>query len=92
VFMTFSFGLLYLLDVDTSVAVQVILLFVAAIGVGALFPVPLIALQAAMPLKDMATSTSTMAVLRFLGGTIGISMGQAIYESGLRARLPSIQG
>jgi len=30
--------------------------------------------------------------LRFLGGTIGISVGQAIYESGLRARLPSIQG
>lgn len=92
VFMTFTFGILYLLDYDTSVAVQVILTLVAAIGVGPLFPVPLIALQAAMPLKDMATSTSTMAVLRFLGGTIGISVGQAVYESGLRARLPAIQG
>lgn len=40
--LTLNQGLLYLLDVDTSVAVQVILLLVAAIGVGALFPVPLI--------------------------------------------------
>ncbi|KAG9020226.1 hypothetical protein FS842_007506, partial [Serendipita sp. 407] len=87
-----GYGLFYLLDVHTSTAVQVILLLVEAIGLGPLFPVPFIALQAAMPLKDMATATSTLALVRFLGGTIGISVGNTIYQSGLRHRLPKIQG
>lgn len=34
-----------------------------------------------MPLKDMATSTSTFGFIRQLGGTIGISIGQAIWSS-----------
>ncbi|CAG7851758.1 Uncharacterized MFS-type transporter C1399.02 [Serendipita indica DSM 11827] len=89
---TLGMGLFYLLDNKTSVGVQVVLLLVAAIGVGPLFPVPLIALQAAMPLKDMATSTSTLSLLRFLGGTIGLSVGNAVYQSGLRRRLPRIEG
>lgn len=54
---------------------------VAALGTGCLFQIPLIGLQAAMPLKDMATSTSAFVFLRQLGGTIGISIGQAIWSS-----------
>lgn len=38
-------GLLYLLDVHTSTAVQIILVFVAAIGTGPLFPLPLIGMS-----------------------------------------------
>lgn len=90
--MVLSFGLLYILDEKTSTAVQVILCLLCGVACGSLFPVPFIALQAAMPLKDMATSTSTMTLLRFIGGTIGISVGDAIYEAGLRHRLPRIQG
>ncbi|KAG8843175.1 hypothetical protein FRB91_003551, partial [Serendipita sp. 411] len=87
-----GYGLFYILDVHTPVSVQVVLLLITASGIGPLFPVPVIALQAAMPLKDMATSTSTMALLRFLGGTVGISIGSAVYQSGLRKRLPRIEG
>jgi len=61
-------------------------------GIGCLFQPPLIALQAAMPLKDMATSTATFSLIRTLGGTIGISIGDTIYASQLRQRLPKIQG
>ena len=42
---------------------------------------PLIALQAAMPLKDMATSTAAFVLIRTIGGTVGISVGQAIISS-----------
>lgn len=42
---------------------------------------PLIGLQAAMPLKDMATTTAAFILIRTLGGTIGISVGQAIISS-----------
>ena len=37
---------------------------VAAIGMGFLFQTPMVALQAAMPLKDMATATSGFMFLR----------------------------
>ncbi|KAF8415614.1 hypothetical protein L210DRAFT_3585405, partial [Boletus edulis BED1] len=37
---------------------------VAALGVGFLFQVPIVALQAAMPAEDMATATSAYMFLR----------------------------
>lgn len=62
-------------------AEQVLYLLVASLGVGILFQAPLIAVQAAMPHKEMATSTATFGLIRTLGGTIGISVGQAILSS-----------
>ncbi len=43
-----------------------------------------------MPLKDMATSTGAFVLIRMLGGTIGISIGDAIYSSELNKRLMRI--
>jgi len=68
---------------------------VTALGVGCLFQTPLIALQAAMPTKDMATSTGTFGFLRTMGGTVGIAIGQSIYTSILRKKIhkiPSLSG
>ncbi len=50
-------------------------------GVGGLFYPPILAMQAAMPIKDMATSTATVGLLRQLGSTVGVSVGQAIWAS-----------
>lgn len=62
-------------------AVQEVYPLLAGLGLGGLFFPPLIALQAAMPGKDMATSTATLGLLRQLGSTIGVSIGQAIWSS-----------
>ncbi|KAJ6547701.1 major facilitator superfamily domain-containing protein [Mycena capillaripes] len=51
---------------------------------------PLIGLQAAMPIKDMATSTGTYGFIRQLGGTVAIAMGQAIITSTLRKKIAQI--
>lgn len=59
-------------------AEQVVYLLIAALGIGCLFQTPLIGLQASMPLKDMATTTSTFGFLRTLGGSMSIAIGQAI--------------
>ena len=61
-------------------------------GVGSLFQVPLVALQAAVPLADMATATASLGLIRQLGGTSGISIGGAIYTSELKKRLRGIVG
>ncbi|KAF8342225.1 major facilitator superfamily domain-containing protein [Cantharellus anzutake] len=89
-FMALGVGLMMTLDNGSSLAQQEIYLCIAALGTGCLFQTPLIALQAAMPLKDMATSTGAFTLLRTLGGTIGISIGDAIYSSELEKRLRRI--
>lgn len=89
-FMTLSTGLLIMLDDRSNQAEKVIYLLLGALGTGPLFQTPLIALQAAMPLKDMALSTGAFMFLRVIGGALGISVSQAIISSVLRQRLSRI--
>ncbi|OJT06143.1 hypothetical protein TRAPUB_3078 [Trametes pubescens] len=88
--MTLGWGLMTMLDDTSNNAEKALYPLVAAIGIGNLFQTPLIGLQAAMPLKDMATSTAAFILIRTLGGTIGISVGQAIISSELRKRVAQI--
>jgi len=88
--LTLGFGLMIMLDDKSGPAREALFPLVAAIGVGCLFQTPLIGLQAAMPMKDMATSTSTFGFIRQLGGTVAISIGQAIITSTLRKKLRQI--
>ncbi|KAF8149269.1 MFS general substrate transporter [Mycena galopus ATCC 62051] len=85
--MAIGYGLMIMLDERSSNAVEIIYTGIAGIGIGGLFLPPLIGLQAAMPLKDMATSSTTFGLVRLLGSTIGISIGQAIWSGVVRARL-----
>jgi hypothetical protein len=64
-----------------SSATRVVFPLITGLGMGCLFQTPLIGLQAAMPLKDRATSTATFGLLRLLGGTVGLAIGQAVYSS-----------
>lgn len=45
-----------------------------------------------MPIKDMATTTAAFGFTRTLSGTMGIAIGNAVYSSELRRRLPHIPG
>ncbi|KAJ6502423.1 major facilitator superfamily domain-containing protein [Mycena sanguinolenta] len=107
--MTLGFGLMITLDDKSGAAKEAVYPLVAALGVGCLCKfaplllviyflkhrtqTPLIGLQAAMPLKDMATSTSTYGFIRRaykLGGTVGIAIGEAIITSTLRKKIQQI--
>lgn len=72
-------------------AKQNLWILVTGIGFGALFQPIMIGIQASMPLAMMATSTATMGFMRLLGGTIGISIADAIFKSELTRRLTKIQ-
>ncbi|KAF8643906.1 hypothetical protein AX16_008922 [Volvariella volvacea WC 439] len=87
---TLGMGLMIMLDDRSNLAMQVLYPLIAAAGLGCLFQVPLIALQAAMPIKDMATSTGTFGFIRTLGGTVGVSVGQAVFASEIRRRIQHI--
>ncbi|KLO19180.1 MFS general substrate transporter [Schizopora paradoxa] len=92
VVITLGFGLMISLDDHSNNAKKELYPLVSAIGIGCLFAVPLIGLQSVMPLKDIATSTGAFGFLRLLGGTIGISIAQAILSSTLRKKVSKIPG
>lgn len=79
-----------MLEENSSVVKQELVILVVAIGIGHFFHPPLLCLQAAMPLKEMASSTAVFFLLRQLGGTIGISVGDTIFASEARKRLAKI--
>lgn len=43
-----------------------------------------------MPLDMLATSTAAFGLIRTLGGTVGISVGGAIYSSEVQNRIKSL--
>lgn len=79
-----------MMEENSSVAKQELVILVTGLGVGCFFQPPLIALQSAMPIKDMAVSTAVFTLLRTLGGTVGISVGDTIFASELSKRLKNI--
>lgn len=80
-------GLMIMLDGDAKTVEKVMYTFIAALGTGCLFQTPLIGIQAAMPIKDMATSTSTFGFIRSIAATVAVSIGQAIYTSILMKKI-----
>jgi len=90
--LTIGVGLLIMLDERSSIALQQGALLVTALGLGGLFQPPIIAMQAAMPLKDVPTATAAVGLVRLIGGTFAISIGGVIYQSELSKRLSAISG
>ncbi|OCH95564.1 MFS general substrate transporter [Obba rivulosa] len=87
-----GYGLMIQLNASSNTAEKVLYPLVTALGIGCLFQTPLIGLQAAMPLKDMATSTATFGFIRQLGGTVGLAMGETILSSFLKQKVAKIPG
>jgi len=81
-----------MLDARSSIPKQVFLLLIPALGTGILFPVPLIALQSAMPPSSIAAATATFGLLRTMGGAVGITAAGSIYASQLRPQLARVSG
>jgi len=65
---------------------------VGGLGVGFCLSVPMLILQAAMPLKEMAATTSAWTLTRNLGGSIGLAIMTAILNTELRSRFVKLEG
>ncbi|KAJ7861393.1 hypothetical protein B0H14DRAFT_3445317 [Mycena olivaceomarginata] len=90
--MALGYGLMIMLYEKTPMALQIVYPLLVVLGFGGFFVPPLIGLQAAMLVKDMATSSTTFGLFRSLGSTIGVSAGQATWSELLRQRLSKISG
>jgi len=85
--LTTGTGLLVNLEYPSSTAKSVIYLLITGVGIGGLFQTPLIALQAAMPSRDMATATGSLVLFRLLGSATGVAIGGTILNNQLASRL-----
>ncbi|KAJ6519097.1 MFS general substrate transporter [Mycena sanguinolenta] len=90
VLMTIGAGLLVSLNENSNLGKELGFTLVQGLGTGFLFQPPLIALQAAMPLKDMAAVTGAFYLVRTLGTSMGVSLGGVAFQSQLARRLRNI--
>lgn len=67
-----AFGLWYaFFNANVTIATQSGLLSLCSFGVGFAISTPMLVIQAAMPLEDMAAATSAWVLVRSFGATIG---------------------
>ena len=90
--MVVGYSLMATLNADSSQAKQEVFIGIAGLGTGCLFQTPLVGLMAAMPHDDLSTTVAAMALLRSLGGTMGIAVAGAVFNTQSRSRLDRISG
>ncbi|WVQ75072.1 hypothetical protein IAR50_004681 [Cryptococcus sp. DSM 104548] len=92
-FAAIGYGLFYKFYTSTAAyATQEGLLVLAAVGIGFSLQSPMLILQAAMPLKEMAAATSAWSLTRMMGGSIGLAVFTAILNTEMRSKFQAIAG
>jgi hypothetical protein len=84
---TLGMGLLYLLDVGTSIPAWIFLGLVSGLGLGILFPSMAFAIQAAASSEDIAFAVSFFAFFRAFGQSIGVAVGGSVFQNQMREKL-----
>ena len=80
-------GLLYLLDVHTSIVAWTFLNLVSGVGMGLLFPSMAFAIQAATKNQDLAFAVALFSFFRAFGQAIGVAIGGTIFQNQMKIKL-----
>lgn len=86
-FTTFGTGIVYLLDVNTSVVSWIFLNIVVGIGMGMLFSGMSFAIQAASTSGDLAFAVAMFTFFRSFGQAIGVAIGGTIFQNEVKKKL-----
>lgn len=81
--LTIGNGLFCLLDAQSSLGLIVGVQILAGVGAGFLFQPPLIALQAMVDQRDVATATGTLGFSRNLATSLSVVLGGVIFQNGM---------
>ncbi|KAF9585312.1 hypothetical protein BGW38_002951, partial [Lunasporangiospora selenospora] len=83
-------GLCLVLAATSSKAIHVVVLLVCGLGIGQLFPSLIVAIQASVERKDLATVSALHNFFRMTGSGFGVAINGALFQnslsSGLEAR------
>ncbi|KAL8687737.1 MAG: hypothetical protein Q9218_006178 [Villophora microphyllina] len=80
-------GLLYLLDVRTTVAAWIFLNLVGGLGMGLLFPSMAFAIQASQKNEDLAFAVAMYSFFRAFGQAIGVAVGGTVFQNQMKMKL-----
>ena len=84
---TLGYGLMYLLDVNTSTVAWVFITLVAGVGTGFLYPSLTFAIQASTPNKDQAYAVSLFTFFRGAGQCVGVAIGGTIFQNQIKTEI-----
>jgi len=71
----------------SSKAIHVVVLFVCGMGVGQLFPTLIVAIQASVERKDLATVSALHNFFRMTGSGFGVAINGALFQNNLNSGL-----
>ena len=85
-----AFGLFLLTNIrpDTPQPLLWLWMFVAGLGVGPSFAVFTLAVQNAVPVRNLGTATSSLTLFQQVGGTVGLAITGTIFGSTLLKEVP----
>ncbi|WWD17805.1 hypothetical protein CI109_102247 [Kwoniella shandongensis] len=89
---TVGLGLISSVDANASIAKLAGYQVIVGVGAGQTFQTSLIAIQAAVSRKDMATATGLRNFLRMLGGTIALAVSSTIVNNSVKGHLKGVLG
>ncbi|KAF9420375.1 hypothetical protein BGZ94_009153 [Podila epigama] len=82
-------GLCLVLAGTSSKVAQVIILLVCGLGIGQLFPCLIVAIQASVQRKDLATVSALHNFFRMTGSGFGVAINGAVFQNQMRSGLAS---
>ncbi|KAE8136541.1 major facilitator superfamily domain-containing protein [Aspergillus pseudotamarii] len=82
-------GLLYLLDVETTIPQWIFLNIVGGLGTGILFSSLTLAIQASAPENNMAIAVTMTNFFRSAGQAIGVAVGGVVFQNSMKSQLRS---
>jgi EmrB/QacA subfamily drug resistance transporter len=88
--MTLGLFLLSRMDVATSRAQSSLFMVVLGLGIGLVMQVPILAIQNAVPWRDLGTATSAANFFRSMGGSFGVAIFGAVLSNRLAYYLPRL--
>ncbi|KAF2723309.1 MFS general substrate transporter [Polychaeton citri CBS 116435] len=91
VLLTAGYGLFINLDASSGWAKIILYQVVAGLGTGPLFQSPLIALQAHINPRDIATATSTFGLIRQLATSTSVVLGQVVFQNSMNKKSAILQ-
>jgi hypothetical protein len=80
-------GVLYLMDVKTTVVQWIFLNLVAGLGTGILFPAMAFSIQSSIDIKDIAFGTAFYSFFRSFGQALGIAVGGTIFQNQIKKHI-----
>ncbi|KAG0291755.1 hypothetical protein BGZ96_004871 [Linnemannia gamsii] len=83
--MTTGCGLLTLLEVDSGRGPQIAYMLIVGLGIGFCMQTILLAIQSAVPLKDMAVATANLTFFRTVGQVIGIAIAGTVFNNKVKS-------